>query len=147
MSKFQPRISIVTLGVKDMKVARKFYEDLGWEASSASNENVTFFQGKGVVFGLYGHDELAEDAAIEPEPQPNFRGTSLAYNCISEAEVDEKFTHAINCGANVIKMPEKVFWGGYSGYFSDLDGHLWEVAYNPFASFNEDGHLIIEADA
>jgi len=144
--KFEPRISIVTLGVKDMPTARKFYEELGWKAAAHSNENVTFFQGRGVVFGLYGHDALAQDAGVETQDQPGFRGTSLAYNCANEREVDEAYAHALSCGAVETKRPEKVFWGGYSGYFSDPDGHLWEVAYNPFAKIDENGHLLIEGD-
>lgn len=143
MSKFEPRVSIITLGVKDMKKSRSFYETLGWKAGGPSNENVTFFQGRGIVLGLYGHDALAEDAGIDTAPQPAFRGTSLAYNVGSEQEVDEAFSHAIACGANSVKKPEKVFWGGYSGYFLDPDGHLWEVAHNPFAEFTEDGHLML----
>jgi len=141
MSKFEPRVSIITLGVKDMLIARKFYEALGWKAANASNESVTFFKGNGIVLGLYGHDGLAQDAGIETQEQPKFRGTSLSYNCKSEAEVDESFAHALACNAKSVKKPEKVFWGGYSGYFADPDGHLWEVAFNPFAQFSEDGHL------
>lgn len=146
MSKFEPRVSLITLGVKDMKITRKFYEDLGWKAAAPSNENVTFFQGRGVILGLYGHDALAQDAGVDTQTQPNFRGTSLSYNCASETEVDEAFAHALKCGAVEAKKPEKVFWGGYSGYFSDPDGHLWEVAFNPFANFSKEGHLLIEGE-
>lgn len=143
MTKFEPRISIITLGVKNMKKARSFYEALGWKAGGPSNESVTFFQGRGIILGLYGHDTLAEDAGIETAPQPKFRGSSLAYNVASVSEVDEAFAHAIGCGAKSVKQPEKVFWGGYSCYFSDPDGHLWEVAHNPFVKFSDDGHLIM----
>lgn len=142
--KLEPRISIVTLGVSDMAKSRAFYEALGWKAAEVSNENVTFFQGKGIVFGLFGHDALAEDAASKSGPQPDFRGTSLAYNCRSTDEVDQVFAHAINCGAKLMKSPEKVFWGGYSGYFADPDGHLWEIAHNPFAELDDNGHFVIE---
>ncbi|MFK7901282.1 MAG: VOC family protein [Nitratireductor sp.] len=144
MTKFEPRVSIITLGVKDMPKARAFYEALGWQAANASNESVTFFKGRGIVLGLYGHDALAEDASIESQPQPSFRGTSLAYNCKDEAEVDEAFAHAVASGAKAVKQPEKVFWGGYSGYFSDPDGHLWEVAFNPFSQMSDEGHLVFE---
>lgn len=143
MTKFEPRVSIITLGVKDMQISRNFYEALGWKAGGPSNENVTFFQGRGVILGLYGHDALAKDAGVESAPQPQFRGTSLAYNVTSQGEVDEVFSHALDCGAKAVKQPEKVFWGGYSGYFSDPDGHLWEIAHNPFAEFSEEGHLIM----
>ena len=141
--KLEPRVSIITLGVKDMKHARAFYEALGWKAAPASNDNVTFFQGNGVVLGLYGHGALAEDAGKKTQDQPDFRGVSLAYNCRSEKEVDEVFQFAISCGASISKRPEKVFWGGYSGYISDPDGHLWEIAHNPFAPMDEIGHLQI----
>jgi predicted lactoylglutathione lyase len=143
---FEPRISIITLGVSDMVRSRKFYEDLGWKAIKASNESVTFFKGRGIVLGLYGHDALAEDAGIVGGPPPEFRGVSLAYNSSSEAEVDASFKHAVYCGAKSIKKPEKVFWGGYSGYFADPDGHLWELAYNPFAPLDKDGHMQMDGD-
>ena len=142
--KFEPRISLVTLGVTDMARSRAFYEALGWRAGGPSNEHVTFFQGKGIVLGLFGHAALAEDAGVEAAPIPPFRGVSLAYNCRSEAEVDEAFGHALSCGAVAVKAPEKVFWGGYSGYFADPDGHLWEVAFNPFSPLDADGHMLVE---
>jgi catechol 2,3-dioxygenase-like lactoylglutathione lyase family enzyme len=144
----ESRISIITLGVRDMAKSRAFYEALGWKAAGASNDAVTFFQGRGIVLGLFGQDALAEDAGIESGPQPEFRSTApvstLAYNCRSEAEVDDAFAHALSCGAKLLKQPQKVFWGGYSGYFADPDGHLWEVAHNPFAGFDADGHLKID---
>jgi predicted lactoylglutathione lyase len=126
-----------------MKRARSFYEALGWKAGSASNDNVTFFQGNGITLGLFGHDDLAKDAEVKQSSMPDFRGVSLAYNSRSEKEVDASFDHAISCGGKPLKKPEKVFWGGYSGYFADPDGHLWEVAYNPFAQLDENGHLQI----
>ena len=145
--KFEPRISLVTLGVSDMKKARKFYEDLGWVASGVSNESVTFFQANGMVLGLFGHEALAEDAGIDSAPMPKFRGVSLAYNCRSDGEVDDAYAHAISCGATAAKAPEKVFWGGYSGYFADPDGHLWEIAHNPFATLERNGNFMIESTA
>lgn len=144
MTRLEPRISLVTLGVSDMARARAFYEALGWEVAAPSNDNVTFFQGRGIVLGLFGHDDLAKDAAVSTAPPPDFRGVSLAYNCRSEQEMDEAFAHAVACGATPQKPPEKVFWGGYSGYFADPDGHLWEVAFNPFAPLDADGHMQIE---
>ena len=144
MTAFEPRISLITLGVTDMVRARAFYEALGWQAASPSNESVTFFQGRGIVLGLFGHDDLAKDAGVESTPPPAFRGMSIAYNCRSEKEVDEVFAHAIACGATATKQPENVFWGGYSGYFADPDGHLWEVAFNPFALLDGDGHMQVE---
>ena len=143
--KFEPRISLVTLGVSDMKKARKFYEDLGWTASGVSNESVTFFQANGMVLGLFGHEALAEDAGIAEASAPEFRGVSLACNFRSDEEVDDAYAHALSCGAAALKAPEKVLWGGYSGYISDPDGHLWEIAHNPFATLEDNGNFMIES--
>ena len=136
-----PRINLVTLGVREIATSKAFYESLGLKSSAAGNEHVTFFDANGIVLGLYGHDALAEDAQIKPAPPPAFRGVSLAWNAESEGAVDAIFAHAITSGAGVVKRPEKVFWGGYSGYFSDPDGHLWEVAYNPFFPLNSRGQI------
>lgn len=140
-------ISIVTLGVDDLAASTTFYEKLGWTNTTASQESVTFLQGHGVVLGLYGRAALADDAQVENTPA-GFRGTSLAQNLRDEASVDAFFAHAIASGASVVKEPEKVFWGGYSGYFADLDGHLWEIAYNPFFQGDaETGQLKLEPKA
>jgi len=135
------RLSIVTLGVTDMAASRAFYERLGWRASEQSNENVTFFQVGSVIFGLYGHAALAEDANVADTGVPKFRGVSLAYNAPNKAGVDAALNQAKTAGAKIIKDAEEVFWGGYSGYFADPDGHLWEVAYNPFFPLAEDGSI------
>lgn len=140
----QANISIVTLGVDDLEAATQFYEELGWANTKASQESVSFLQGASIVLGLYGRDALAEDADVDNTPS-GFRGVSLAINLKSESAVDEYFAKAVAAGASSIKKPKKVFWGGYSGYFGDLDGHLWEVAYNPFFSGNaETGQLTLE---
>ncbi len=139
-----PRISIVTLGVTDMVRARAFYERLGFKASGASNDNVTFFQLQGMALGLYGRAALAEDAHVDNTPA-GFSGVTLAYNCHSEADVDRTVAHMISCGAVLKKQPQKVFWGGYSGYVADPDGHLWEIAYNPFFSLDAAGRLTLPA--
>jgi predicted lactoylglutathione lyase len=136
----EPRISIVTLGVSDMKRARRFYERLGWQAASSSNENVTFFNMGGVIFGLYGSEALAEDAQVE-FAETAYRGVSIAHNCDSEQRVNEVMKIAEAAGAKITKQPQKVFWGGYSGYFADPDGHLWEVAYNPFFPLDDAGRI------
>lgn len=136
----QQRISMVTLGVKHMAKARKFYERLGWTASSHSNENVVFFDMGGFVFGLFGRDALAEESLQDPKGS-GFRAHSISYNTRSEEEVDATLAEAVAAGAMLVKPGEKVFWGGYSGYFSDPDGHLWEVAHNPFAPLDEDGRM------
>lgn len=138
-----PRITLITLGVADVPRARAFYERLGFTASSVGNESVAFFDANGVVLALFGHDALAEDARFAPGPAPGFRGVSTAWNAGSEAEVDAVFAHAMACGAQSVKVPEKVFWGGYSGYFADPDGHLWEVAFNPFFPLSPEGRVVL----
>ena len=136
-----PRITLVTLGVTDMARARVFYERLGLKASSASTADVTFFDANGVVLGLFGHEALAEDAHVTPRNIAEFRGVSLAWNAGSDDEANAIMAHAEKAGAKIVKPMEKVFWGGYSGYFSDPDGHLWEVAHNPFWPLDSEGRL------
>ena len=137
----KPRINFVTLGIIDMAKMRAFYERLGLVASSASNPNVTFFDANGIVLALFGYHDLAEDAGIKAGPVPNFRGVGVAWNGTSEEDVDRIMTHARVAVATIIKKAQKVFWGGYSGYFADPEGHLWEVAYNPFMPFDAEGHI------
>lgn len=139
----KPRINLVTLGVADIAASRAFYERLGFVASSASNPHVAFFDANGVALGLFGHDALAEDAHLNPSATPAFRGVSLAWNAASEAEVDKILAHAVASGADLLKPAQKVFWGGYSGYFADPDGHLWEVAYNSFFPLTAEGRLTL----
>jgi predicted lactoylglutathione lyase len=137
-----PRISLVTLGVADVERATAFYERLGWKKSVASQDTITFIQLKGTVLGLFSREKLAEDAGVE-NTQPGFSGITLAHNVASARGVDAVFKFAVACGATPVKQPEKVFWGGYSGYFADLDGHLWEVAYNPFFPLDKEGHVVL----
>ncbi len=137
----KPRINLVTLGVTSMERSRAFYERLGFVASSASNADITFFESNGVVLGLFGHDALAEDAHVTATEAPQFRGFSLAWNAESEAAVNLIIDHARAIGALIVKPPEKVSWGGYSGYFADPDGHLWEVAHNPLFPLDASGHI------
>ncbi|MEL6965748.1 MAG: VOC family protein [Pseudomonadota bacterium] len=141
MSKLNPsdlptaNVSIITLGVDNLDRATAFYAGLGWANTKASTPTVTFFQGHSVVLGLYARDALAEDMGVDlanAAHPAGFRGMSLALNLPSEAAVDAFFNHALACGATPIKRPQNVFWGGYSGYFADPDGHAWEIAYNPF---------------
>jgi uncharacterized glyoxalase superfamily protein PhnB len=127
----QPRISMITLGVRDLEASSKFYATgLGFPKVE-SEPAVAFFSLNGSWLGLYGHDALAEDANVSKEGH-GFGGFALAQNVHSEPEVDAVFQQAIAAGATSVKQPQKVFWGGYSGYFADPDGHLWEVAHNPF---------------
>lgn len=137
----KPRLNFVTLGVSDVAHAKAFYKKLGLSEHAMSNEHVGFFDINGVVLGVFGHDALAHDAKQEPEPPPKFRGVSLAWNAESPAEVDAILKHAVAAGATLVKAAEKVFWGGYSGYFADPDGHLWEVAHNPYVEITKDGHI------
>jgi catechol 2,3-dioxygenase-like lactoylglutathione lyase family enzyme len=137
----KPRINIVTLGVADIDRSRAFYQRLGLAASPAGNDNVAFFDVNGIVLALFGHEALAEDAHVTPHGMPQFRGVSLAWNAGDDAEVDAIMAHALACGGSLVKAPEKVFWGGYSGYFGDPDGHLWEVAHNPFFPLSAQGHI------
>ena len=136
-----PRINFVTLGVADIARARLFYEKLGLTASTAGDGNVAFFDANGVVLAVFGHEALAADAHVEVTPAPAFRGVALAWNAASEAEADAIYAHALACGAKPVKQPEKVFWGGYSGYFADPDGHLWEIAHNPFFPLDREGRV------
>lgn len=136
------RISLITLGVSDVARSTEFYQRLGWSKSSASNDNVTFIQLKGIVLGLFSRQSLAEDARVENTPG-GFSGITLAYNVASEIGVDAVVKFAVSCGATVVKAPEKVFWGGYSAYVADPDGHRWEIAHNPFFPFDEHGHLVL----
>ncbi len=137
----KPRINFVTLGVADMKAMRAFYERLGFAASSASNPHVTFFDANGIVLGLFGFQELAEDAGVKAGTIPKFRSLSLAWNAVDETSVDQIMEHAKSAGATITKKAQKVFWGGYSGYFADPEGNLWEVAFNPFMPLDAQGHV------
>jgi hypothetical protein len=139
----EPRLSLVTLGVRDVARARAFYEALGFKAGRASQDSVTFLDAGGVVLGLYGRAALAEDAAIA-DSAPGFSGVALAHNTRSEADVDAVLAEAVAAGGTLIKPAGKVFWGGYSGYFADPDGHLWEVAYNPYFRLGSDGCVELE---
>lgn len=139
-----PRINLVTLGVADIARARAFYERLGFVASSDSNPNVTFFDAGGVVLALFGREALASDAHVVNEPR-GFSGVTVAWNVASDAEVEAALAKAIAAGATLLKPGQKVFWGGFSGYFADPDGHLWEVAHNPFWPIDEAGRVQLPA--
>ncbi len=135
----QPRINVITLGVEDLQRSLDFYkEGLGWKAQVQGD--FAFFQLNGVLLALYPKEGLAKDADVSPQGQ-GFRGITLAYNCRNEDEVDGVLSHVKSIGARVVKPAQKTFWGGYSGYFSDPDGHLWEVAYNPFWELDPEGNV------
>ena len=127
----KPRISMITLGVRDLAVAIKFYETgLGFPRMESPPE-VAFFTLNGSWLGLYSRDALAEDATV-PNDGNGFEGFTLSHNVTSEEEVDAVMSQALAAGATLVKPAQKVFWGGYSSYFKDPDGHLWEVAHNPY---------------
>jgi uncharacterized protein len=136
----EQRISIVTLGVADLTRSREFYERLGWRPSSASSAEIVFFQAGGMALALYPRAVLAKDAGIAPEGYA-FPGFTLAYNARTREQVDAVLAEAQKSGATILKPAHEAFWGGYSGYFSDPDGFLWEVAWNPFFAIAENGAL------
>jgi len=136
------RISIVTLGVADLARSTAFYESLGWERSSASMPTITFFEMQGSVLGLYEWSALADDAKV-PAEGSGFRGVTLALNLASTAEVDTAFAEWRAAGAASVVEPHTAFWGGYSSYVADPDGHLWELAHNPYATIDADGRLVM----
>jgi len=139
----EPRLSLVTLGVRDVARSRAFYEALGFKAGTASNEAVTFFDAGGVVLALFGRAALAEDATVS-DGAAGFAGVALAHNARSEADVDATMAEAVAAGATLVKPARKTFWGGYSGYFADPDGHLWEVAHNPYFTLGADGRVELD---
>jgi catechol 2,3-dioxygenase-like lactoylglutathione lyase family enzyme len=139
----EPRLSLITLGVADIARARRFYEALGFTAGRASQESVTFFPAGGVVLALFGRSALAEDAAVA-DSTPGFSGIALAHNARSEADVDKALAEAVGAGAKLIKPAGKTFWGGYAGYFADPDGHLWEVAHNPYFTLDAEGRVVLD---
>ena len=130
----EPRISIITLGVADLKRSIAFYRDgLGLPTNYKDGEGIAFFQLKGTWLALYPSDALAEDACLPPE-RVRFGGITLAHNVPSKEEVDRIIAEALKAGASLLRPAGDMFWGGYSGYFADPDGHPWEVAWNPFVS-------------
>ena len=134
------RLSLITLGVSDLAASRRFYETLGWTASAASQGDIVFFQMNGLALALYPRDALAADAQVE-NAEGSFSGVTLAHNLTSEPEVDRVFGAAVKAGARPLKPPQRAFWGGYSSYFADPDGHVWEIAYNPHFPLDAAGNL------
>jgi len=135
------RVTLITLGVADLARARAFYEALGWRAAQAF-DGVVFFQMHGAALALFGVGDLAADQG-RPDTALGTGAMTLAQNFASEAEVDEAFARARAAGAVALRTPEKVFWGGYSGYYADPDGHVWELAMNPFWPLADDGSLTL----
>lgn len=141
----EPRVSIITLGVSDLERSCNFYQALGFPTTSKVDAGIVFFQTKGVCVALYPLDKLAEDVSSDfAGKTTGFSGVTLAHNTREKSEVDATLALAERSGGKVVKLAQDVFWGGYSGYFTDPDGHLWEVAYADSWQFNEDGSLVIE---
>jgi uncharacterized protein len=138
----EQRVSLITLGVADLKRSRKFYESLGWRRSMSKAEGVVFFQIGDMGLALYPRSDLAKDANLAPDGH-GFCGMSLAYNTRTREEVDVIMSQAESAGARLLKPAEPAVWGGYSGYFSDPDDFLWEVAWNPDFGVGEDGAVKI----
>lgn len=136
----EQRMSLVTLGVADLRRARRFYEHgLGWKPGFSSDD-VVFYETGGPIIALWGRRDLAADAQIEDD-ESTFGGVALAHNVRARADVETVLAEAAGAGAAILKAAEETTWGGYSGYFADLDGHLWEVAWNPGWRIAENGSV------
>jgi catechol 2,3-dioxygenase-like lactoylglutathione lyase family enzyme len=133
------RLSLVTLGVSDLRRAREFYEALGWTSGWQEGEDVVFFQAGGMIVALWGRDQLAADTGVRDGG--GWGGVTLAYNARSPEEVDAVMDEAERADARITRPPGKTFWGGYAGVFVDPEGHPWEVAHNPHWTLAEDGSV------
>ena len=133
------RLSLITLGVEDLARARTFYEALGWTTRADPGDDVVFFHAGGMVLALWHRGKLAADSAVEDNG--GWGGVTLAHNVRSPDEVDAVMREAAEAGATIGRAASQSFWGGYSGVFSDPDGHPWEVAHNPRWTLNEDGSI------
>ena len=136
-------LSLVTLGVSDLAKSAAFYEALGFRRKSRGADGVAFFEAGGVILSLWPTVELAKDAEVASVTPSGFRGMSLAWNCTSAPEVDRALARAKGAGATLIRPAQTVFWGGYTAYFADPDGHLWELAHNPHFPLSADGRLLL----
>lgn len=139
--KLESRISIITLGVKDLERAVRFYEAMGLKRDPKITDGVAFFQMGGMILALWPRDDLAADAGISRREESDFSGIALAYNTRSEGEVSQILELAEKAGGRIVKPPQRAFWGGMQGYFEDTEGHLWEVAHNPGFSIDARGDI------
>jgi uncharacterized protein len=137
----EQRVSLVTLGVRDVARARRFYEQLGWRGQEV--DGTVFFQANGQAVVLWNRARLAEDAGIDGDTGASFSGVALAHNVRSAEEVDEVVASAAAAGATVTRSPRTTFYGGYAGCFRDPDGHVWEIAHNPGFPLDEAGNLTL----
>jgi uncharacterized protein len=141
MRRVEQRLSLVTLGVRDLARARTFYEALGWKTRAEPGDDVVFFQAGGMVVALWDRAELAADSGVEDAG--GWGGITLAHNVRSPAEVDAIIAEAQAAGATIARPGAETFWGGYSGIFIDPDGHPWEIAHNPRWTVREDGSVTL----
>jgi catechol 2,3-dioxygenase-like lactoylglutathione lyase family enzyme len=139
----EQRLSLITLGVRDLARARAFYEALGWTTRAGAEDDVVFFQAGGMVIALWDRATLAEDSGVEDGG--GWGGMTLAYNGRSPEEVDAVIEEARSAGASIVREPAETFWGGYSAAFTDPDGHPWEVAHNPRWTIRGDGSIELPA--
>lgn len=140
---FAPRLSLVTLGVRDLPRSRAFYEKMGFVALEGTHDKVAFLSAGGLMLSLYGRRALADDAQVLDRPT-GFSAVTLAENLASREAVDDRLAAAVAAGATLLKAGQDVFWGGYSGYYADPDGHLWEIAHNPFWPLGPDGSISLK---
>ncbi|HEY5607475.1 MAG TPA: VOC family protein [Alphaproteobacteria bacterium] len=136
----EQRISLITLGVRDLERSRRFYESLGWRRSMVDAPGVVFFQAGGMALALWPRGELAKDAMIADDGG-GFAGIALAYNTRTRDEVDQVLAEAIAAGGRVLRPAQQAFWGGYQAYFCDPDGYAWEIAWNPGFAIAADGSI------
>ncbi len=139
----EQRVSLITLGVADLERAAAFYDRLGWQRSVRGAQGVVFYQAGGLAFALFPRAELAGDAGVDDSGGGGFHGMALAYNTRTRDEVDVILAEAAAAGGSIVKPAQEAFWGGYSGYFADPDGFLWEVACNTGFAMADDGSLIL----
>ncbi len=138
------RLTLVTLGVADVKRAARFYAALGMKRGMKKAEGVAFFEAGGAVLAVCGRNNLAKDAGVA-DTAPGFSGVALAFNVEDEPSVEKVLQAAAAAGGKIVKPASRAFWGGYTGYFADTDGHLWEVAHNPGFPFDERGLVRLPA--
>lgn len=136
------RISIVTLGTDDLPRAVAFWKSMGWPRRAKAFDAIAMFQCGGIAFAIYPFDKLAQDCGMQ-DRGPGFGGFTIAHNVGSEAEVDALIERAVANGGTLQVKPHKAFWGGYTGYFCDPDGHPWEVAHNPFVLMGPNGEMLL----
>ena len=140
----EQRLSLITLGAEDVQSLSQFYSDVfGWKPLPTSNNEITFFQLNGFQLAIFGRQALAEDAEVSASGS-GFKGFSLAYNLPSQEDVDKLFKELKYKNVSICKDPKKVSWGGYSGYITDPENNLWEIAHNPFMTFDEKGNILVD---